>query len=79
MTDTPKPSTIRLMTEEASNYLRVTHGVRRAPNYLAKLRVVGGGPTFAKFGRHVLYTPGALDAWVQQQLSAPLHSTSDGA
>jgi predicted DNA-binding transcriptional regulator AlpA len=31
---------------------------------LNKLRVFGGGPTFVKLGRRVVYDPADLDAWL---------------
>jgi predicted DNA-binding transcriptional regulator AlpA len=30
----------------------------------AKLRLYGGGPTFVKLGRRVVYDPADLDAWL---------------
>jgi hypothetical protein len=34
------------------------------PNYLEKLRCIGGGPVFIKRGGKVLYDPDDLDAWL---------------
>lgn len=49
-----------LRTNEAAQYL----GLARAT--LAKLRCLGGGPTFRKAGaRIVLYRAADLDAWVE--------------
>jgi hypothetical protein len=45
-----------------------------APQTLEKLRVIGGGPRFGKFGRAVRYAPGALEEWAAQRVRA---STSD--
>ena len=43
---------------------------------LAKYRVVGGGPEFHKFGRRILYSESALDAWGNSRLSPPLRTTT---
>lgn len=42
---------------EAAEYLRLS------PRTLEKLRVIGGGPRFRKFGRRVRYALGDLEAW----------------
>jgi hypothetical protein len=62
---------------DASNYLRDTHGVSRAPSTLSKLAVIGGGPVFRHIGRVPFYSPDDLDAWVKNVLSSPRRSTSD--
>ena len=41
---------------------------------LAKLRVYGGGPTYIKAGRRVLYDTRDLDAWLDSRKRS---STSD--
>ena len=67
-------------TRQASDYLRDHHGVVRAPAYLAKLRVVGGGPEFVKVGtRDVAYTEPALDGYAADLISRPMRSTSEAA
>lgn len=64
----------------ASAYLLAQYGMRRSPAYLAKLRVVGGGPEFRKDGlRYVIYERPALDAYANAQISRPLRSTSEAA
>jgi excisionase family DNA binding protein len=55
--------------QEAAKYL--TLSVQR----LAKLRLEGGGPTFIKAGRSVLYRRADLDLWLR---SRTRNSTSDG-
>lgn len=65
-----------LKTPSASNYL-AKKGVKRSPNTLAKLRTIGGGPPFMKFGEEVYYSPSALDIWVEERLSKPVSSTSE--
>ncbi|MDH1180080.1 helix-turn-helix domain-containing protein [Achromobacter mucicolens] len=37
--------------------------LRLSPRTLEKLRVLGGGPRFRKFGRRVLYAIADLEAW----------------
>jgi hypothetical protein len=49
-----------------------------APATLAQKRVHGGGPTFLKFGRRVLYRPSALRQWVDAQ-TREQSSTSEAA
>lgn len=46
---------------------------------LRKLRCVGGGPTFRRVGRMIVYEPAALDAWAMSRMSGPMRSTSDVA
>ena len=66
-----------LRRKAASDYLRETHGLERAPSTLAKLAVIGGGPIFRHAGRIPLYSPEDLDAWAESLLSAPMRSTSE--
>lgn len=66
-----------LRRQAASEYLRETHGLDRAPSTLAKLAVVGGGPVFRRIGRVPLYSTTDLDEWVASKLSQPMRSTSD--
>lgn len=46
-----------LTNEEAAAFLRLS------PRTLEKLRVIGGGPRFRKFGRRVMYALADLEAW----------------
>ena len=66
-----------LRRREAAQYIRERWGVPCAHKTLAKLAVVGGGPTFVRYGRIPLYDGETLDAWVRSKLSRPLTSTSD--
>ena len=68
----------RLNPPEAVEYLLEAHGVSVASATLAKLRSVGGGPQFQKFGRAVLYPRAALDAWAIAKLGKPLCNTAGG-
>ncbi len=60
---------------EAAEYLTQL-GAPVAKTTLAKWATVGGGPAFCKFGTRALYTPAALDAWVQARITAPMLSTT---
>lgn len=55
------PSAPRYLTNcEAAAYLRLS------PRTLEKLRVLGGGPRFRKFGRRVLYAVTDLEGWADE-------------
>jgi hypothetical protein len=58
----------RLRRQEASEYLRIVHGVEIAPATLAKYVSIGGGPPFSRLNRTPLYAVGDLDAWVASKL-----------
>ena len=70
------PNKLRYRSDEASVYLEAHHGVKVAPATLDKLRCVGGGPEFQKFGRSALYHRERLDAWALEKLGQPLRNTS---
>jgi hypothetical protein len=55
-------------TKSAAEYIGCS------PQYLEKLRVVGGGPEFLKLGRAVVYEYDALERW---KASRRRRSTSD--
>ena len=55
-------------TDPAGAYLGISG------RWLEKLRVIGGGPVFYKFGRRVLYRKEDLDAWAATRRR---RSTSD--
>ncbi|MEO9827583.1 MAG: helix-turn-helix domain-containing protein [Paracoccaceae bacterium] len=50
-----------MRTPDAARYLNVSSSL------LEKMRVAGGGPTYSKVGRAVLYRMPALDAWLVKQ------------
>jgi len=55
---TPSAPPIRYLTnDEAAAFLRLS------PRTLEKMRVIGGGPRFRKFGRRVMYAVADLEAW----------------
>ena len=51
-------------------------GLPGAASTLAKLATIGGGPSFRKFGRNVVYTRESLDAWIEARLSDPKPHTA---
>jgi hypothetical protein len=61
---------------QAAAFLKERYGIGAAKT-LNKLRVVGGGPRYVKFGRAVCYSKTELEAWAINKMSAPLTSTSD--
>ncbi len=67
----------RLPTKDAASYLHEKFGVVIAPTYLNKLRLIGGGPKFNKFGIKVLYPLDELDAWALARLGGKRASTAD--
>ena len=71
------PELCRLDTPAASARLLRLHGVTVAT--LNKIRTVGGGPRFWKFGRTVRYDPAAVYEWALARLGAPRSSTSEAA
>ncbi|QBR39546.1 DNA-binding protein [Kerstersia gyiorum] len=50
-----------LTNDEAADYLRLS------PRTLEKMRVIGGGPRFRKFGRRVMYAITDLDEWADRR------------
>jgi hypothetical protein len=50
---------------EAAQYLGVSK------SFLDKARIYGGGPSFMRFGRAVVYSTTDLDAWAQGCAVAP--------
>ena len=51
-------SSQRLSAPEAARYCGIS------PSTMAKLRVRGGSPIYAKIGRRVVYDTADLDAWI---------------
>jgi hypothetical protein len=47
-----------------------------AAKTLAKLAVIGGGPSFCKAGRVPLYARGDLDVWAKARIGPRVTSTS---
>jgi hypothetical protein len=63
--------------KQASLYLMEAWGLKRSPNYLAKLAVVGGGPAFRKANRAPLYADEDLDAYASGLIGPLVCSTSE--
>ena len=59
-----------LSAPEAARHLRLSEP------YLAKLRCWGGGPSFLKLGRRVVYRRSDLDAWLEGKLRVSTSSRS---
>ena len=64
-----------LNTKQAAEYLSSKFGPIAATT-LDKLRSIGGGPQFEKFGRQVIYRPKWLNVWGDSRSSGPRASTS---
>jgi hypothetical protein len=67
----------RMRRKVASEYLLEEHGVSLSPATLAKLAVIGGGPSFRKDGPFPLYERPALDTFAIVRLGPLRTSTSD--
>lgn len=52
-------------------------GFRTAPATLNKLRCVGGGPAFERFGSRPVYQEADLLAWARQRTTGKRRSTSE--
>jgi len=67
----------RMRSAIASQYLRIVHGVKLSPNTLAKMRVLGSGPKFRKYGRWPTYDDSDLDEFSIERLGSARRSTSE--
>jgi hypothetical protein len=67
----------RLRRWEASEYLRIVHGIEVATATLAKYASIGGGPAFHKSMRTPLYPRDELDRWAIERLGGLKRNTSD--
>ena len=67
----------RLRRWEASDYLKLVHGIEVAPATLAKWASIGGGPSYQKSLRTPLYPVGELDRWAADRLGTLMRSSSD--
>lgn len=71
------PSILRhLSRTEAAEFL-TANGYPVAKTTLQKYATVGGGPTYRKFGRRVVYQPEHLLSWAESRLSPPMASSSE--
>lgn len=60
----------------AADFIRAK-GFPTTKRTLAKLRCVGGGPAFRRFGRRIVYEREELINWIERRLSPKCLSTSD--
>jgi hypothetical protein len=67
----------RLRRWEASEYLRLVHGIEIASTTLAKYATVGGGPAFQRLNRTPLYPTSNLDEWALSKLGRLRSSSSE--
>jgi hypothetical protein len=63
---------------EAADYL-TERGLKISWRTLQKMATVGGGPRYRVFGNRAIYVDDDLDAWADDRMSAPRHSTSEAA
>lgn len=66
-----------LLEPPAASQFLAKFGVRAATPTLAKLRCVGGGPAFRRYGRRIVYERLELIRWIEARLSPTRLSTSD--
>jgi hypothetical protein len=52
----------------ASEMKREYPGIGNTDQYWAQLRHLGGGPTYAKLGRKVVYRRADVEAWIESNL-----------
>ena len=67
-----------LPTREASRFLTM-QGYPTAAATLSKWRCVGGGPSFRRYGRKIVYGAEDLMTWAENRLSRPMSNTSEQA
>jgi hypothetical protein len=72
----PSPVKRYLRPNQAAQFLTEDVGLQTAVKTLAKLRCVGGGPSYQKYGSLVVYGPEDLLSWAQKRLSQKVTSTS---
>lgn len=68
--DEPRTTARFLANPEAATFLNLS------PRTLEKMRVIGGGPRFRKFGRRVVYAMADLELWANAR---SCDSTSDAS
>jgi hypothetical protein len=65
-----------LMPPANASAFLAEQGYRTSPKTLAKLRCIGGGPLFMRFGRRILYDQTHLLNWAVSRTTPPLSNTS---
>jgi hypothetical protein len=63
----------------AAAYIRDKYGFPCSRQWLAKLAVIGGGPTYRKAGRFPIYDPSDLDRWAEARIGPRQQSTSESS
>jgi hypothetical protein len=76
LTDSPSRY---LRRRDAAEYLKQTWGLRCSEQTLANYATRGNGPSFHRYGRHVVYSTASLDDYAQGRMSAPMRSTSEAS
>jgi hypothetical protein len=66
------------MTSRMASVYCADQGFPLAEATLVKLRCVGGGPAFIRYGRRVFYRPADIDAWIAER-TQELRCTSEVA
>jgi len=67
-----------IIARSAASAHLTERGYPMAEATLAKYRTVGGGPTFIRYGRRILYKPSALTEWIASRTREP-RNTSEAA
>ena len=70
------PPTIpdKLLTPSEVSAELTRRGIGRTVGTLAKLRIVGGGPNFKRFGRDIRYPASNLELWIADKLSVSVET-----
>jgi hypothetical protein len=71
--------TSRLFTVSEASRFCSERGLPVAVGTLNKMRCVGGGPRFSRFGRKIAYSEQALLQWLSDRLTCEVASTSEFA
>jgi hypothetical protein len=64
----------KLLTPAEVSAELTQRGIGRTVSTLAKLRIVGGGPPFKRFGRDIRYPASSLEAWITDKLSVSVET-----
>lgn len=66
-----------MLRDQVPAYIEGKFGVSCSKATLTRLACVGGGPSFRKIGKRVIYAPEDVDAWMMGRMSPPLAKASD--
>jgi hypothetical protein len=70
---------VYITTKEAARHITAKYGVPCSPNWLAKIRSIGGSPPYHPIGRNIYYRVAELDEWFERRVGPRRTSTSDAA